>query len=397
MSRIGEALVSGVRRHHTVLVMGGGPAGSSAAHTLASLGVDVGLIDKAIFPRAKLCGGLLTMRSRKVFARVFGDAAWDQAHEHECAGIRLFHRDRCLSDVDGHKPLYFTNRYQFDDYLLSLAKARGCAMYLGDGVASIDLTQRLCKLQSGAEFSFDYLIGADGVNSLVARTLFGASYDRSKIAFALEMDVDRALLTRAVDRPEIYFGIVNWGYGWVFPKRDTVTVGVGGIQARNPNMKRDFEAFLLTLFGTMPPGKIKGHHLPFGDYKREPGRDRVLLVGDAAGLVEPITGEGIAFAMQSGHEAALAVQAALQADGRVRALPLYQARSREITRALDHANRLRYLVFPKFCERLFVRMLPSSSITHLHLDLMADDIAYGDYARRLSKRLLKRVISGRLS
>ncbi|WP_290646385.1 hypothetical protein, partial [Aquabacterium sp.] len=90
-------------------------------------------------------------------------------------------------------------------------------------------------------------------------------------------------------------------------------------------------------------------------------------------------------------------QAALQADGRVRALPLYQERSREITRALDHANRLRYLVFPKFCERLFVRMLPSSTITHLHLDLMADDIAYGDYARRLSKRLLKRVISGRLS
>lgn len=384
-----------MRRHHAVLVMGGGPAGSAAACTLASQGVDVGLVDKARFPRAKLCGGLLTMRSRKLIARIFGDEAWAQAYEYESAGIRLFHQDRCLSEVDDYTPLYFTNRYRFDDHLLSLARQRGCIMYLGEGVASLDLGQRVCRLQSGDELSFDYLIGADGVNSLVARTLFGASYDRRKIAFALEMDVDRALLSRDVHRPEIYFGVVNWGYGWVFPKRDTLTVGVGGIQARNPHMKRDAEAFVRGVFGAMPPGRIKGHHIPFGDYKRRPGGDHVLLAGDAAGLVDPITGEGIAFAMQSGHEAALAVQAALAAKGRVAVLPLYQRGCEDITRALDHANRLRYLIFPKPCERLLVRMLPRSThVTRMHLDLMADNLGYGAYGRQVGQRMLRRFVSG---
>jgi geranylgeranyl reductase family protein len=388
-------------RHHTAVVIGGGPAGAAAARTLARQGVDVCVLDKAVFPRPKLCGGLLTLRSRKLFTRIFGDAAWEQAFEYESQGISLFHRERCLSEVDGHSVLYFTCRRRFDDYLLSLAAQAGATLCVGDGVAALDLKGKVCRLQSGQEIGYDYLIGADGVNSMVARTLFGASYDRKKIAFALEMDVDRALLHRDVTRPEIYFGIVKWGYGWVFPKRDTVTVGVGGIQARNPHMKRDFEAFLTHLFGTIPAGKIKGHHIPFGDYKQRPGSDHVLLAGDAAGLVEPITGEGIAFAMQSGHFAGLAVLEALHAvrDEKASAktaLQAYQGHCAEITRALDHAKRLRYLVFPPLSERLLVKMLPRSArVTRKHLDLMADDISYGDYARYLGAAAFKGLVSGR--
>lgn len=384
-------------KHHAVIVIGGGPAGSSAARTLASQGVDVALVDKAVFPRPKLCGGLLTLRSRKLFAQIFGDAAWDQAYEYEADGIRLFHRDRCLSEVGGHRALYFTARHHFDHHLLGLAREQGTTLYLGDGLASIDVDQQVCRLQSGEEIRYEHLIGADGVNSTVARALYGAAYDRDKIAFALEMDVDRALLAREVKRPEIYFGVVKWGYGWVFPKRDTVTVGVGGIQARNPQMKQDFEAFLVSVFGTMPPGKIKGHHIPFGDYKPTPGAGRVLLAGDAAGLVEPITGEGIAFAMQSGHFAAQAVLEAQASGGHVPALAAYQRRHKAITQALDHANLLRYLIFPGPCERLLVKALPrSTQVTRMHLDLMADEISYGAYARRLGVRALKGLVSGRL-
>lgn len=387
------------RRHHVVLVIGGGPAGSAAAHTLASQGVDVCLIDKAVFPRDKLCGGLLTLRSRKLFAQIFGEADWAEAFEFESAGARLLYRDRLLNAVDKHGSLYFTCRRHFDNYLLSLAQRRGAVIRQGDAVAAIDLTNKVCRLASGDEIAYDYLIGADGVNSMVARTLFGQAYDRSTIAFALEMDVSREQLGRDLKDPEIYFGVVKWGYGWAFPKQDTVTLGVGGVQARNPNMKRAFERFLVDLCGAMPSGKMKGHHIPCGDYKRHPGSEPhgVLLVGDAAGLVDPITGEGIAHAMHSGHNAGLAVVAHRQSGGAVSVLKAYQRHGAEITQSLDHARWLRYLIYPEYSEKLLVRMLPrSGQLMRRHLDLMAGEVSYGDYARYIGRGLFKSLVRGRL-
>ncbi|PIV88142.1 MAG: geranylgeranyl reductase, partial [Hydrogenophilales bacterium CG17_big_fil_post_rev_8_21_14_2_50_63_12] len=81
----------------------------------------------------------------------------------------------------------------------------------------------------------------------------------------------------------------------------------GGLHAKNPALKKVFHGFLAARFGSVPEGRIKGHYLPFGDYRKVPGRRNVLLCGDAAGLVDPITGEGIAFAMLSGLYAAEAI------------------------------------------------------------------------------------------
>lgn len=381
--------------HHTALIIGGGPAGSAAAHTLASHGIDTALIDKAVFPRDKLCGGLLTLRSQKIYSRIFA-TAWDPVIDFTAQGVKFFHREQLLNEVSHASELFFTRRLDFDHFLLNQAIAQGTRHYPGETVISLDLAGKSCRLRSGAEFTFDYLIGADGVNSLVAKTLFGKAFDNNRIAFALEMEVDRVEVDRApskaqIDDPEIIFGLARWGYGWVFPKKDTLTVGIGGLHAKNPELKKVFHEFLMARFGAIPEGKIKGHHLPFGDYRKVPGRGNVLLCGDAAGLVEPITGEGIAFAMQSGLYAAEAIIEA-QASGRD-ALPCYQARYREITRNFDHANRLRTLLFPKISERLFLKALPkSSTLPRKHLELMADKLQYGDYFRYLMFKALKRVV-----
>ncbi|NCA71372.1 MAG: geranylgeranyl reductase family protein [Sphingobacteriia bacterium] len=376
-------------RHHTAIVVGGGPAGSAAAYTLAQQGVDVALIDKAVFPREKLCGGLLTRRSQTIFTEVF-QADWVHAHEYRAHGVRIFAGTRLLTQVEDYSELFFTHRRDFDDHLLGLARSRGAVTRLGDGLVSLDPAARVCRLRSGATLTYEYLIAADGVNSLVARAIQGRAFDPARVAFALELELERTPSDRDVTLPEIHFGVVDWGYGWVFPKRETLTVGIGGLQLKNPALKARFANFLAARFGDRPLGRIKGHHIPFGEYRKTLGAGSVLLVGDAAGFVEPITGEGIAFAMQSGHLAALAILDALRAGDPGLALRAYHARSRPITKVLDHANRLRYLIFPKTAEALLVKALPlTSSLPRRHLDLMADAISYDDYTRHLLRTALR--------
>lgn len=376
-----------MKRQHQVLIIGGGPAGAAAAHTLAAHGIDVAVIDKATFPRDKLCGGLLTLRSRKIYQRIFSQP-WDDAISHVSHGVKFLHQGKLLNEAIDASELFFTRRLDFDHFLLEQAIARGANAYLGDAVAALDLAGKTCRLGSGLELGYDTLIGADGVNSLVAKTLFGRAFDPRTVAFALELEVDRESRHADLIDPEIHFGLVRWGYGWVFPKRDTLTVGVGGLHARNLDLKATFNAFLRARFGATPAGKIRGHYLPFGDYRKIPGRGDVLLCGDATGLVEPITGEGIAFAMQSGHFAGEAILAA----GGQSALAGYRARYRAIARDFDHANRLRHLLFPELSQRLFLKALPRSETLPLkHLELMADSIGYGDYARHLLARVAKRL------
>lgn len=385
-----------------VLVVGGGPAGAAAACTLATLGLNVCVVDRARFPRDKLCGGLLTRRSRKVYAAVFGED-WDTVVDFRARGLHFFHRQVWLNGAEDHGDIDFTRRCLFDHHLLMRAQARGAELKLGQGVQSVDVQRRVCRLASGEEQTYDALIGADGVGSVVARSLFGRAFDPDRVALALELELDRSQPgVPALEAPEIHLGAVRWGYGWVFPKRDTLTVGVGGLRGLNPDLKSDFLRFLAARLGeswaatpSAGASRIKGHHLPFGDFRRQPGWRNVLLVGDAAGLVEPITGEGIAFAMQSGQAAAQAVAQALRQDRPEQALAAYRPAYAEITRILARSRLLRQFVFPRLSQALLVRALPRSrNLVARHLDLMADELSYDAYARdllaRAGRHLLRR-------
>ncbi|AKJ28146.1 geranylgeranyl diphosphate reductase [Caldimonas brevitalea] len=373
-----------------LIVVGAGPAGSSAARTAAQSGLRVALVDKDVFPRDKLCGGLLTLRAQKVYRHVF-DTPWDAVIEARAHGLRLLGRDgRMLNEVRDHKLLQFTARRHFDALLLQQAAASGAEVLLGSAVQRVDTDQPGIELSGGRRLSARAVIGADGVKSTVARTLFGRSFDPRTIALGLEMEVPRDGLPASEDgAPEIYFGRARWGYGWVFPKRDTLTVGLGGLQVHNPHLKDEFRRLLVERFGALPGARIKGHHIPYGDYLRTPGRGNVLLCGDAAGLVEPITGEGIAFAMLSGQQAALAVAAALQRGQP--ALAAYLPAYRRLSADFRIANQLRRLIFPRLCEPLFLRALPKlRNAPGKHMDLMADDIGYPAYGRYIATSVLTR-------
>ena len=370
-----------------VVVIGGGPAGSSAAYTLAGSGVKVCVIDRSVFPRDKLCGGLLTIRSKKTFQTIF-NTDWTPAIQTVSRGARFYFKQKLLNHLANYQDLYFTSRRDYDAFLLQLARKSGATVYAGAPVRTIEINKSLLTLSDGSSIHYDFLIGADGVNSMVAKLIFGESFSRDTVGFGLEMEVPVSSDIPAISDPEIYFGLLDWGYGWVFPKKNTLTAGVGGLLRKNPQMREDFNSFLIQRFGRLPSAKVRGHFIPFGDFRKTPGRGNVLLCGDAAGLVEPITGEGIAFAMLSGYYAAEGVKEALSVNRPASALEFYEKRYATIKGSFQQANHLRCLLFPKWCQYLFAKALPhSQSIPRRHLDLMADELSYGQYVSFLVRKI----------
>jgi flavin-dependent dehydrogenase len=249
------------REHFDVLVVGGGPSGSAAARSLAAAGRTVCLTDKATFPREKLCGGLITLRSKRIFDDIF-ESSWNDEIFNSSTDISFFSNGRFLANVEGYSRLFFTMRYDFDNYLLGLARAAGAHLKLGHTVSHFDPDRKLIALESGLEISFAHLVGADGVNSAVAKGLFGSSFNADTIGFGLEVEVPRSHLPAQSDHVEIDFSAAQWGYGWIFPKRNNFTIGVGGIHKFNPDLRLRLDQYLNHKGLAASEFKVKGHIFP---------------------------------------------------------------------------------------------------------------------------------------
>ena len=369
---------------YDLIVVGSGPAGSAAAVTAARAGLSVAIIDKATFPRDKLCGGLFTGRSQKAMRAIFGrevDGELFLTSDH----MRFLSNGRVLADIKNAPPVHLTMRRDFDAMLHTEALAAGAQPYLGQPIT--EMSEDAITLRDGTTLTFKALIGADGVSSFVARTLFGRPFNPDTIGFGLE--IETPLPANRDTAVEVDFDAAHWGYGWAFPKRETVTVGVGGINSRNDNMKGNMAKYV-ALTESDESLKYKGQYLPFGDYRKEPGRGHILLAGDAAGLVDPITGEGIALAMESGASAAQAVARALADNTPASALSHYKKAVKPIHKSLDQARIWRMIMFPKATEGYFKKAFErGSSLQMKYLQLLAGEAEYADLRMALLRRIPK--------
>jgi geranylgeranyl reductase family protein len=368
------------------VVIGGGPAGSAAAFALASNGIRTCVIDRSHFPRDKLCGGLLTLRSKKVFEKAF-EGTWDEAIDGISNGISVFYRGESIADVVGYSAFFSTQRAKFDNFLLQLAQEKGASLLLNRAAKQIDFHQKSVALSDGSVVKFDYLVGADGVKSVVARELFGRSFNPSRIGFGLELNVARAEVPKFPNVPEIHLGAASWGYGWVFPKGEEAVLGVAGLHRKNPDLMDRFHHFLRSRCGHVPLGRIRGHFLPYGDFRSVPGTSDVLLAGDAAGLVDSLSGEGIAFAMQSGNAAGLSIVDHIHKGVSGNLLHAYLSPYREITRLIKLSNRYRALVFLPLLQGAFAKTLVGAeAIQRGYLDIFADEIGYEHMPTLIAKQ-----------
>jgi flavin-dependent dehydrogenase len=315
-----------------VLIAGGGPAGSTCAWALREAGLDVVVMDRATFPRDKVCAGWIT-------PQVLTDLRLD-VREYRCGRtFQPFTGFRVgliggRGDIDAaydHPVSFGIRRCEFDEYLLQRSRAR---LRLGTPISSIRRDGLLWIVNDC--FKAPMLVGAGGHFCPVARTLNGSS-DGAALVVAQEAEfaIDPRGLSSfatAPERPELYFSRALNGYGWCLRKQNYVNIGFGHLDRRRlPAATTEFAAFLKTE-GKIPAHvscRWKGHaYVLAGTPRRRVVDDGVLLIGDAAGLAYPQSGEGIRPAIESGLIAASTIIEANRRSTRVD-LARYEDRLRQ--------------------------------------------------------------------
>ena len=287
-----------------VVIVGAGPSGCSAAYDLAVKGLRVFLLDRTEFPRKKTCAGGLTVKA--VRALRYSIAPVIQRTVCNLSVSCRMRRPKLLKSMD---PLcHLVERSAFDFFCLKKTVTAGARFAVVKQIDKIVENNRTVSLTAdGVVIRARLLIGADGVHSRVRRLT--GRFARFRPGFAIEGRLDRTPpndLNMGFD-----FSRVAGGYGWVFPKKGHINVGLYTLRSDVKITRQNLADYAVRRLGRPAPTRITGFPLGMGGWRYRPGRGRVLLVGDAAGLVDPLLGEGLYHAIISGQEAAAAIADAM--------------------------------------------------------------------------------------
>nr|WP_309235459.1 geranylgeranyl reductase family protein [Streptomyces sp. TRM64462] len=288
-----------------VVVVGAGPAGASAAYAAAVAGRRVLLLEKAALPRYKTCGGGIIGPSRDALPPGFELPLRDRVNAVTFSLNGRFARTR------RSKRMLFglINRPEFDALLVEHAQKAGALLRTGAAVTRVeqhgaavpDRRTVAVVLADGETILARAVVGADGSASRIGAHV-GVKLDQVDLGLEAEIPVPATVAEDWAGRVLIDWGPMPGSYGWVFPKGDTLTVGVISARGEGAATKRYLEDFIgrLGLAGFEPA--ISSGHLTRCRSEDSPlSRGRVLVCGDAAGLLEPWTREGISFALRSGR------------------------------------------------------------------------------------------------
>jgi geranylgeranyl reductase family protein len=308
---------------YDVIIAGAGPAGSLAARVCAQAGFQVLLLDKAVFPREKPCAGAVSIRSLRALRHV-GIALPPEIIERRISTLNIMPPDwKPLTIRTPISYAFTTKRSNFDYVLAQKALEVGAKFQDGQKITDIEekKTHVICYTAK-TQYEARILIGADGATGMVGRAsgLRGPK-NPEEFGLALEADVPFASIDieERLDPTSIYLWFLNipMGYFWVFPRRNSLSIGLGGAASKITDMRK-LLCDLTRLFARyycikLPALKgIRGHPLPALGFQRPLLTQRILLVGDAAGFIDVFTGQGICYALESGILAGYAATMALR-------------------------------------------------------------------------------------
>lgn len=285
-----------------VLVIGAGPAGSTAARELAAAGARVLVVDRAEFPRYKACGGGIPLRTEKLLPFPIENVVEDSVNLLE---VSLRGRSGFVRD-SGAPFAHMVMRERFDALLLEHAQRAGAEFRPGTTIRKATQNGAVhVTAEGGFQAEAGFVVCADGAHSPVGKML-GLGRDIEECA-AWEVEVRAPKITHQVHRARamIDLGYRPWGYAWMFPKASVLSIGIVVPRERANAMKDSVRDYITRLGLAHADIDIaKGHKIRFrrGDERIVQGR--ALLAGDAAGMADEFTEEGISYAIHSGRLAA---------------------------------------------------------------------------------------------
>lgn len=303
--------------YYDIVICGAGPAGCAAALSLRKSGLKVALLDKAAFPRDKVCGDAIPGRAVKTLFSL-GDEFKELFTAFKPKLITkktaIFYKNRQIS-FDWVGEAYTCTRWEFDNFLFETTKTNANAdIYTECPVTDVQQQENTFRIltKDGRTFSCKLLIGADGAQSVTAKKLAGRSIDRSNHVGSVRTYYSN-VTGLSPDTTEVYFDKKYLpSYMWVFPLPDnTANVGFGmlseTIAKKKINLKELFHKIIeetpqlkKRLSSATQTSPLEGFGLPLGATDITISGEGFMMTGDAASLIDPISGDGIGNAMLSG-------------------------------------------------------------------------------------------------
>ncbi|UCD92928.1 MAG: geranylgeranyl reductase family protein [Methanobacteriota archaeon] len=287
---------------HDIIVVGAGPAGSYAAYKCASYGLDTLLVERTRLPRAKACGGAIGTDTVSHLGKDVMDVVERLGYEN-----RLYFDYKLINVLK--KPKFFVRRRAFDYYITQMAEGAGFKVEDGKSVKAVVIKKDGVEVRTKeATNKSRIVIGGDGMPSTVGKSVgLMQDNDRVYLAFRSQIDlpdseIDTLLEIEGEANNNTYFFSDFLGFCWLIPNRNSINVGIGAL-IRKSNKIREKVTEFVRHFNLEENAPIKGHLIPYRPLDKIYS-ERVCLVGDAGGFVNPWNGCGIDLGIESSEKAA---------------------------------------------------------------------------------------------
>lgn len=355
-------------QHFDTVIIGAGPAGMGCGIVLQKNHHNVFMIDKAVFPRNKTCAGLVTGKTYRLIKELFVGDDIDNLFCCTAEAVKLYRKTELLASAPIKNIARLVDRIDFDNALVEKYKALGGMTLEGERNIRIEYENNRIILSSGDSVSYKNLVFADGALSLSHKLI---KFDKRKMAFGIEAYVPSDQFS--TDSVDLYFDCIDDGYLWVFPHGNTVCIGVANMYNKDTDYKKILSDFLTSIGVDPDKQHYTGAFLPYGYViPQEKLPKNVILVGDAGGFTDPISGEGLYMALKTGM---LAAEALADTDPKA----VYMNSVKPIASIVQEGKKVQKIFFSSAVQKVFLKkVIGKERLVSYFYDNMVDEYNY-DY------------------